>query len=181
MQSQSSQKLSSIAVSLIRSSYIPKLSAYTRELYFRDLSMPSSRINPEETHLISRSKAISCKNPIWHVLGQPRSGYFAQDHDETVQFSGTSFMSRSQSGPWPPSFRLRAWGSARTGSPEGTGPGSLGFCAAPPERGPDRSGPDLVWTGTAQARPCSSPGTKEDIETPAAKNTHRNWLISQQK
>lgn len=73
---------------------------------------------------------------------------------------GASSMSRSQLGPWPLWCRPRASGSPPRGNPGETGPGSRGFCAAPPERGHGRSGPDPRWTGTAPARTCSSPRMK---------------------
>lgn len=123
--------------------------------------------------LNSSWKANSRRSNITHSMTTPiQMLHWRNSSDAKVAGSGgTSFMSRSQLGPWPPSFQRRAWGSARTGSPEETGPGSLGFCAAPPGRGPGQSGPNLVWTGTAPARTCSSPRMKEGIGTPAAKHT----------
>lgn len=86
---------------------------------------------------------------------------------------GASSMSRSQLGPWPLWCRPRASGSAPRGNPGETGPGSRGFCAAPPERGHGRSGPDPRWTGTAPARTCSSPRMKGGTGRPGQDHAQR--------
>lgn len=141
--------------------------------------MSSSHINPEVNckPLISVYRQF-LTNPVVHIEWRSQCRDSTQDPQEIVQIScvvrwkWVHFMSRSQLGPWPPSFQQRAWGCAQTGSLEETGPGSHGFCEAPLEHGSSQFGPSQVSTGTAPVRTCSSPGMKEGSEIPAAKHTH---------